>query len=334
MKTALSCSTTETSLLATFRRNRLIENRHWGWLAVSDAKGTLLYSTPGSDKTSIFLRSTAKPFQAMPLVRSGLHQTLRPEELAIACASHVASPYHTQLVASLLQKAGISEHLLACGAHPPLDQDTRENLIRQNESPNPLHNNCSGKHAGMLYYCSQKHLPLEGYLDPHHPLQQEIQTIIQNMSGLDTPVLSGIDGCGAPTYYLPITNAAQLYARLGSTPEYDPIVLAMTTNPEAIGGKNRVDTAITKASKGRLLAKVGADGLIGISHVEKNQGLILKIADGNTAIRNQIVVALLKKWEWILPTEEEHPALKPFQDLRIRNIQNQVVGKVELVLPE
>ncbi len=325
---------TEIALLATSHRNGLVENRHWGWLAISEGDGTPLYSTPGSHKATIFLRSAAKPFQAMPLVQSGCHQELTSEDLAIACSSHIGSPYHVQQVTSLLKKAGLNEEHLACGPHLPICTESAQQLLQQGKTPRRLHNNCSGKHAGMLYYCVQHHLPLEDYLNPLHPLQERISKTIQHYASIETTLQTGIDGCGSPTHYLPLLKAAQLYANLGSQPECEPIVNAMTAHPKTMGGLGRVDTAIITASGGKLLAKVGADGVIGISRIHKNQGLILKVADGNTDIRNQIIIAMLKKIKWLSPLEERHPLLKPFQALAYTNTKNQIVGEVKILLSE
>ncbi len=324
----------ETTLLAEFRRNGLVENRHWGWFAICNTEGTVLYSTPGSHKTAIFLRSSAKPFQAMPLVQSGLHQELTAEELAITCASHIASPYHVQMVRNLLQKAGLSEKDLLCGPHMPIHQESAQLLLQKGIEPNRLHNNCSGKHAGMLYYCVHNHLPIDDYLNPEHPLQERITKTLQDYSELERQPQSGIDGCGTPTHQLTINKAAQLYANLGSSSKSKPIVEAICNNPIAFGGLGRVDTAIIKASKGKLLAKVGADGVIGVSRVGKREGLILKIADGKTSVRNHVIVALLKKLDWLNLLNREDPCLKPFQDVDCRNTQNRVIGELKILLPK
>jgi L-asparaginase II len=321
----------EASILAETHRGGLTENRHWGWITLADSDGSCLYSTPGSESIGIFLRSSAKPFQAMPLVRAGLHRELSGEELAIACASHVASRYHLQVVEGLLQKAGLSPEHLQCGPHPPIDAETAQQLLCAGREPTPLHNNCSGKHAAMLFYCTRRNLGLD-YLDTAHPLQQEIGQIIRAWSGLESPAETAVDGCGTPTYHLPLLRAARLYARLGEDPEAAPIVNAMTTYPEAMSGAGRVDAAVMKASGGKIVSKIGADGVSCISRVGVGQGLAFKIADGQNEIRNLLIPHLLHRLGWLDDEAWHHPELAPFRDLSRKNTQNKVIGAVRILV--
>ncbi len=318
--------TVTTSLLMEADRNGQVENRHWGWVHVSSSQGNTLYSTPGSETVSIFVRSSAKPFQAMPLVLAGFHRDLSAQELAIACASHTASPYHMDLARSLLQKAGLGMEHLGCGPHPPLDVPTAHALIQKNASPTALHNNCSGKHAGMLYYCQRKNLPLETYLDPEHPLQQEINRILCEGAGLPGPIPTGVDGCGAPAFYMPLRGLSRLFAWLGEASVCRPIAEAMIAYPEAISGIGRIDWAVMSASEGKLLSKVGADGVIAVSRMGRGEGLALKIADGAGEIRDHMVVNVLEKLGWLDDKMAEDARLAPFRDPTRKNTLGAPVG--------
>jgi len=310
----------------------IIENRHLGWLIVTNRHGDILYSTPGADQTATFFRSSGKPFQAFPLIESGYHQLLSTEELALTCASHTSSRRHLQLVQSILQKAGKSENDLQCGPHAPADPEMIQHLQQTGESPTKLFNNCSGKHAGMLFYCKQANLDSTTYLQPQHPLQIRILETLKQRSGVhDVPL--AIDGCGAPIFYLPLVSMARLYAHLGTSPEFSPIKEAMISHPELIGGNKRVDTAIMQASQGKLLAKVGADGVLCVSRVDYDTGLVLKLSDGSGEVRDMALVQCLIQLGWLDEQACNDSRLQPFLEQQFRkNTQNRIVGKYQVIL--
>jgi L-asparaginase II len=310
----------------------IIENRHMGWLVISHRQRNILYSTPGATKTATFFRSSAKPFQAFPLVEKGLHQSLTAAELALTCASHTGSSDHIQQVQNILKKASLSEKSLKCGPHAPMDAAMLESLAQSGTFPTPIHNNCSGKHAGMLFYCQQNNLDVSTYLHFEHPLQQNIlQTLHQYTNIQNIP--TAVDGCGAPVFYLPLQAIAQLYALLGSDEAFSPLKEAMINHPKLVGGEGRVDTVIMQASRGKLLAKVGADGVLCVSHTEAHEGLALKIADGSEPIRNMAIVQILSKLGWLDEKATQDPRLKPFQDQQRLNTQNKVVGEYQVHFP-
>ena len=310
-----------------------IENRHLGWLIVANCQGHVLYSTPGALDVATFFRSSAKPFQAFPLVSRGFYHALSVQELALACASHVGSALHLQIAADMLHKAGVSEAALQCGPHAPLDVQMSEQLQQTRQAPTALFNNCSGKHAGMLYYCHRAGLDPHTYLDPHHPLQQDILQQIQHWSGVHViPV--AIDGCGAPIFYLPLLSMARLYAHLGSTAEFLPLQQAMTQYPELIGGAGRVDTTLMQITEGKLLAKVGADGVLCVARVHQGEGLAFKLSDGAAEVRDLALVQILLQLGWLNESEAKDPRLKPFLDKKQRkNTQGKTVGEFQIHLP-
>jgi len=305
----------------------LVENRHLGWLVVTDRHQRLLYCTPGASETATFFRSSAKPFQALPLVEKGFHTELTIEELAIACASHTGSIRHTILAHRILEKGGYTEDQLQCGPHAPSDSAMLEQLGKSGAAPGRIHNNCSGKHAAMLFYCRKAGLDPNTYLDPAHPFQQHILSSLRRWSNVDTIPLA-IDGCGAPVFYLPLKSMALLYAHLGSSPEFEPLKHAMTTYPEIVGGKGRVDTVLMQASQGRLLAKVGADGVLCVSHVGTGEGLALKLSDGSGDVRDLALVQILVTLGWLDQNALSHSELIAYLNKRHRmNTQNKIVGE-------
>jgi len=308
-------------------RKSLVENRHLGWLVVTNQDNSLLYCTPGALETATFFRSSAKPFQAFPLVEKGFSKQLSTEELAIACASHTGSQRHLELTRSILAKAGLSEAQLQCGPHVPSDPAMQETLRQSGEHPTRAHNNCSGKHAGMLFYCQQAGLDPSLYLNPSHPLQQSILNALRRWGGVDEIPLA-IDGCGAPVFYLPLRTMALLYAHLGSTEDFKPLQTAMTSYPAIVGGEGRVDTVLMQVSQGKLLAKVGADGVLCVARGNRGEGLALKLSDGSGEVRDMTLVQILLKLGWLEQEALQDARLSNYLTKTARlNTQNKTVGE-------
>jgi L-asparaginase II len=307
----------------------IIENYHLGWVVVFDHHQGILYSTPGATEIATFFRSAAKPFQTFPLVADGYADALTREELAVACASHTGSHRHLALAGSILKKAGYPADALQCGPHKPTDAAMLSELRQEQRAPEKLHNNCSGKHAGMLLYCRLAALDPTTYLDIEHPLQQRILGILRQWGGVEDIPLA-IDGCGAPVFHLPLVTMARLYAYLGSDEAFSAIREAMISYPEVIGGEGLVDTVIMQASKGKLLAKVGADGVLCVSRVGMNQGLALKIADGSAEIRNLALVEILARLGWLEENALQDSRLQPYRDNRRTNTQGKTIGRYQV----
>jgi len=198
-----------------------VESAHRGSIAAVDAGGRLVASL-GNPSESVYLRSCAKPFQALAFVCSGTADGLgiTQEELAVACASHSGEPEHQELVASILRKAGLDESALRCGVHPPFDGPTREAMQARGARPTALHNNCSGKHAAMLATARFLDLPLETYTDPDHAIQIAIRGILGYLCGLEPEeIQTSPDGCTAPSFRMPLRSFSLALARLASEGE-------------------------------------------------------------------------------------------------------------------
>src|SRR5215213_406282 len=197
-------------------RGNIVESVHYGSIAVVDSDGKLI-SSYGDPKAVAFLRSSAKPFQALPFVERGgvEYYGFTPRELSISCASHEGSDLHVQTVAGIQKKIGVEEISLQCGVHMPGDVDAFKSLIVNNTQPTPNQNNCSGKHMAMLAYVKMRNLPLENYLELNHPIQQDILTTFAQMCKCSIQEIAlGIDGCSAPNFAIPLYNAALAMARL------------------------------------------------------------------------------------------------------------------------
>ncbi len=327
----------ESGLSISVRRGEYIENHHQAWVLVSDSLGNLrISSTPNPSVAAAyacFFRSAAKPFQAWPLVMYGHHRNLDPIELALACGSHSGSPEQTALAEQILAKAGLGIDALQCGPQSPLDPKV---FPKGTESATPIHNNCSGKHAAMLYLCQQMGWDLTHYLDASHPLQVVIKKELCRLANMpDCP--TAIDGCGAPTYYLPLATMARLYAQLSQasetkTAEFYPIVQAMKQHPEMVGGVGRLDTILMQTTQGRLLSKVGADGLLCVARLGYDQGLALKIADGNNAIRDIVAIQVLHNLGWINDADLKRFTSLSWLSPQRLNTQGKVVGDIQVDL--
>jgi L-asparaginase II len=268
----------------------------------------------------IYARSSAKPFQAMPLVLSGAADALglTDEELAVACASHNAEEPHLAAVRSILEKAHLSETDLQNGAHPPIYAPAAAELARSGEEPKTIHGNCSGKHAGMLAVCVHEGWETESYRDPDHPLQLWILEVVARVCGLERDdILLGGDGCGVPAFGMPLANLATGFARL-ATGENLPEDLAgaaerirgvMQKHPYMVAGTERFDTAVMSGTD--LVSKGGAEAVFAAGSPD-GWGLVLKISDGASRALRPAALAALARRGVEVPDE---PETRPVRDL-------------------
>jgi L-asparaginase II len=261
----------------------------------------------GDPRIATYVRSAAKPFQALPLVLAGGVERfgLSPADLALICASHGGTPEHAERAASLLARGGFTAADLLCGAHPPMDRESARRLESAGLAPTPLHNNCSGKHAGMLLACRLLGFDPAGYVDPAHPLQQRILGLVSRLCGVPAEEIGvGVDGCSAPAFHLPIEAAARGYAALahpagaGLEPELraalDRIVQSMGEAPEMVAGPGRFTSRLIQATGGRVVGKEGAEGFYAVAvRGPVALGIALKIADGGERCRDGVVLDVL-----------------------------------------
>lgn len=282
-------------------RGSIVEATHFGCIAVVDLTGKLLHSY-GDPETVAFLRSSAKPFQALPFVEQGgvEHFGFIQKELSISCASHETAQMHLDTVKAMQAKIGIQENDLQCGAHLPADAAKLRMVIQQNITPTPIFNNCSGKHTAMLAHAKMRGLPLENYLDHAHPIQQDILAAFSEMCGIEKEKIElGIDGCSAPNFAVPLVNAALGMARICDPRDLSKarrtackkITTAMTTYPEMVSNYGEFDCELMKVGEGRIITKRGAEGfqIIGLMpgvYGEKGVGIAFKVTDGDGSRMN------------------------------------------------
>src|SRR6185436_13615047 len=297
--------------LVEVRRGSITESRHRGHIVVVEPDGNIIASA-GAFVTVTFLRSSAKPFQAIPLLVTGAadHFGFTDREVAIACGSHNGEPIHTELVSSMLKKIGLGPEALHCGAHEPYGAEAALALRTRGEQPTALHNNCSGKHAGMLAVALHIGAPVDNYESPTNPVQKAIADVVSQFSGVAvTDMAVGVDGCAVPVFGVTVKAMALAYARLVSPPaSFDKktrdacerIVRVMSAYPELIGGTSeRLDTELMRAAPQRLVSKVGAEGVYtaGIKPSEEwpqGLGIALKIEDGDDRRARPTVV--IESW--------------------------------------
>lgn len=275
-------------------RGGVLESLHRGSVAVCDASGKVLKSA-GDPGTVAFWRSAMKPLQAMAFAESGALEAfgLGEEALAVACGSHAAEDRHIALVTAMLAAAGLSEKDLGCGTHAPSRLEGKtggirltafEKAVEGGERYDARHNNCSGKHSGMLLGTKRKGLDLKTYLDPEHPHQVRIREIALAMTGASS-LTPAVDGCSAPVYPQSLAHMATAYARLTRPPKAleasaSRVAKAMLAHPFFVSGTERFDTDLMEAGKGKVLSKGGAEGVLCMALPEQGWGVALKIEDG------------------------------------------------------
>ena len=327
-------------------RGGIVESGHRVSVAMVDARGQTLLAF-GDVKRPVYMRSSAKPFQALPFVEMGYidQYQITSQQLALLCASHSGTDLHVEVARALLENNGLSESDLQCGTHIPPDRDTASRLVRQGEAPSPLRHNCSGKHSGMLLYTKSAGEAADRYLQQSSSVQQAIFKAFSEMVGVpEGEIEVGVDGCSAPNFAVPLPAAAYGYARLMDPSDLgsqraqacERIVRAMSAFPEMVAGDGRFDTELMRAVDGRLLAKGGAEGYqaVGVPSGRFLQGraagLTLKVHDGDNARRAVDLITLVVLHVLELVTDEERAALPMSDERQLFNHMNVPMGEIRL----
>ena len=315
-------------------RGDRVESRHRVRCCVADAAGRPVLAI-GDVAEPIFPRSALKPFQALALVESSAAEAygVSDAELALACASHGGEPDHVARVAAWLARLGLDDDALACGPHPPLFAPAAAALARHGGQPRRVHNNCSGKHAGMLAAALGMGEPTRGYEHPEHAVQRHCAAAIADLAGLDRLPPPGIDGCSLPNHPLPLAGLARAAARLADPGGEAPlrraalarIGSAMRAHPYLVAGTGRCCTAVMSAAPG-VVAKTGAEGTYLAAIPDLGLGLALKVEDGATRAAEVALLALLDHLGAL--DETASATLAPFRERELRNFADLVVGRV------
>ena len=324
-------------------RGAITESRHRGHVVAVDGDGHIV-ARLGAPETVTYLRSSAKPLQAVPLVATGAADRFEftPQEIAVACGSHSGQPLHEETVAAMLRKIGLDASALKCGVHEPFDKETARQMREQGDAPRVLQNNCSGKHTGMLALALHLGGQTETYDQPANPAQLAIGRTVAEFSGIPLEDIAvGTDGCGVPVFGITVRAMALTYARLVAPPaHFDAetrhacarIVATMRAHPELVGGtRQRLDTELMRAASG-VISKVGAEGVytVGVEPTARwprGLGLALKIEDGeDRRARPTVVIESLRQLGVL--DDATHAELAPYSKFVVRNHRGDAVGEV------
>lgn len=327
-------------ILAKVIRGETVESVHRGNLIILDGEGETIASI-GNTEELTFYRSAAKALQVLPFILSGAAERFgfTESEIALACASHSGEKFHTDLAEEMLEKAGLSETDLECGSHLPFHEETAHKMIKYGEKPNQLHNNCSGKHSAMLAFAKHIGADLQTYLSMGNPIQQAILLTISEFTEVpQSEIKIAVDGCSAPNFAVPLSAMALSFAKLIDPPESfvgelkiacGKVVSAYLNHPELIGGTERLDTLIMQAASGKMICKVGAEGvwLAGVlpnERWEKGLSIAFKIEDGDDYRARPVVAVELLRRLGIL----EKGDLTDHSPMSVKSRRDIKVGKV------
>ena len=317
-------------------RGGYVESIHRVALCAVRADGTVI-DEAGDITSPVFLRSAAKPFIAATVVAAGVVERfgLEPREIAVMAASHFGEPYHVEAVASILRKIGLDASALQCGVHPPYDERSAQALRDAGIAPSALHNNCSGKHAGILALCLAIGADTTTYLEADNPAQRRILAFCARMSDDDAATWPiGVDGCGIPVYATGLRNGALSFARLasltGTAPE-DAKALrvvrdAMIAYPQYVAGTGQFDTLLMEAGRGDILSKGGAEGVHAVAAIAAGIGFVSKVRDGAGRARGPASIAALRRLNVLDASQERE--LARFARPAVYNRAGNVVGEI------
>jgi L-asparaginase II len=315
-------------------RGGIVESRHRGAFAVADASGGLAVAL-GDIVEPIFPRSAIKAFQALPMVEMAADRFgFTDAELALACASHGGEPEHVRGARAMLAKLGLSESTLECGAHWPYAAEAQHALAAAGERPGPIHNNCSGKHAGMLALALALGADPKGYTDVSHPVQRTIAATLRDLCGIEPDAQAcGTDGCSVPTWAMPLEAWARGFARFASGSGLSPerqhaarrIMAAVRNHPFMVAGSGRFCTKLMQAVP-RAFVKTGAEGVFCGAVPHAGFGLAVKCDDGAGRAAEAIMAGLLAHLPAWTPDEEAR--LRSFATVPVTNRAGREVGQL------
>lgn len=321
-------------------RNGTLESFHRGVVCVVGASGEVVYSA-GDVQQICFPRSAIKYMQVLPLLESGAadHFQITAAEIALICASHNGEPEHVEGVKKLLQRTGIDTGELGCGAHAPYHGESYAQLLMSGNRPTELHNNCSGKHTGFLILARYMGVPTEGYLNPDHPVQVLVREALADLCEMKAEhFLAGTDGCSAPNYAMPVINQATGFRNLGmprGNARRDQacrrVLQSIAEHPQMVAGTGRYCTELIRETGGKIIGKLGAEGVYCMSVPEKKLGIAIKVDDGSTGPQYNVAQAVLVKLGLI--SGDTSDKMKRWLSTPILNFKKNQTGSRE-VTPE
>lgn len=323
-------------ILVEIYRDQVLESFHRGAVCVVDREGKIIYSAGNIDQVC-YPRSAMKLLQVLPLIAHGgmEHFGFTLEEIAVMCGSHNAEAEHLRVIRSILQKIGMSEDQLQCGPQYPTSKKDAEALIKKDEKPKAIHNNCSGKHAGMLAMCALMGWPADTYIDPQHPLQQMILGYCAELYEYPADhMITALDGCSAPVFSVPVYQQAIGYKNLVSTTHVDAkrqgacrtVIEAVSRYPFLVAGSKRYCTDMMQVCAPQVIGKTGAEGIFCMALPEQEIGVCIKIDDGKMLPQYNVAQAFIEATG--LFSKAELSALHHYQESELKNFNKLVTGSI------
>ena len=317
-------------------RGKVLESIHQSKCIIKDYNFKTIFST-NDDNSFVFPRSAIKIFQALPMIKAKAFKkyNLTNKQIAISCASHCGEAEHIKVLEEWLKKINKSEKILKCGVHNPLNKISSNKLLLSGIKPNQLHNNCAGKHLGMITGCLANKLSINNYLEMNHPYQKLIRECLEYFTNTKiNEVQKGVDGCSAPQYAFPMKNLSISMINLLKnysenkkyTIEINFLLKAIMQYPNLTGSKFIYPSQLISATEGKMFAKGGAEGILLFAHLEKNIGGIIKVNDGNERALPSIANEIFKKFNIL--NKKELDILSKWSGEIILNHAKEKVGKI------
>ena len=325
-------------ILVDVYRGSVLESFHRGVVGVVNEKAEIVFSA-GDINQLCYPRSAMKLFQVIPLlVNGGMEKFgLTLEEIAVMCGSHNAEPEHLRVVNSILQKIGLTKDALNCGPQYPSSKRDANALIKADQKPHHIHNNCSGKHAGMLATCILMGWPTDDYINPEHPLQQAILNTCSLMYEYPKEkMITALDGCSAPIFSVPVYNQALGFKNLVSTSTLSAslqqacktIIEAISTYPFMVAGTGRYCTDMMNITAPKIIGKTGAEGIFCMSFTQQKIGVCIKIDDGKMLPQYNVAQALIEASG--LFTDQQLAPLHKYAKDELKNFNKLVTGDINV----
>ncbi len=317
------------------KRGEYIESIHTVYAVAVDNKGEIIFSSGDPDYYTCF-RSAFKPFQAAAAIKLGATKAagFSKKHIALMCASHRGEPMHVETAKEMMDYLGLNIDEFECGAHYPSDQSSRRELVQKKMSAHAIHNNCSGKHAGMLALAMHLVGSTSGYIKKNHPVQKNIFSLLKEYTDRNK-ISTSIDGCSAPTPFLTLKEMANLYQIFGSSrfKELNIAYDSMVEFPFLISGTGGFDTDFIKALNGKAVTKIGGEAIRGVSVRVPDRGCIgiaLKVLDGNF---RALSPATMKVLDYLgLLSNSEKLSLKNYSEISLKNHNNFTIGRINATI--
>ncbi|MBP1964577.1 asparaginase [Paenibacillus aceris] len=314
-------------------RGSVLECTHAGHICGVDDTGSIRYAS-GNPLHMTYLRSAAKPFQAIPVLQHGIEKRFgfTGKETAVIAGSHRGEPFHIEAVESMLHKIGIGEEKLVCASTYPLNVSARDEVVRKSSPKRRVFHNCSGKHSGILALCKGLGYEMESYCDPEHPAQRQILRTLASLSEVpEEQIPIGIDGCGFPVFALPLDGLARAYLKLACPnlivdvqirSAVEKLTALMSEHNEMIAGTDFICSVLLRDSN--IVAKGGAKGVYCFGLKNERLAFALKVLDGSEEEWPLIVASILEQINY--PNHATIDDLYRISQATIRNDANRIVG--------